>query len=133
MVPFEVRVALAGRAAEEVAYGSAQVSNGSANDLAAATRKCTWAFSAGGLAPGMDDETHSASNLAIVLGDDPLALAEVRALVQRFLAQEYAHVLRALRDHRHLLDALGERLVEDRIVDQQEMRQILGCEAAITT
>jgi cell division protease FtsH len=126
---FEVRVALAGRAAEEVAYGSAQVSNGSANDLAAATRKCTRAFSVGGLAPGMDDAEHSASNLALVLGDDPLAMEEVRGLVRRFLAQEYAHVLRTLRDHRHLLDALGERLVADRIVDQQEIQAILGCAA----
>ena len=122
---FEVRVALAGRAAEEVVYGSAQVSNGSANDLAAATRKCTWAFSAGGLAPGMDDEAHSASNLAVVLGEDPQALAGVRTLVQRFLAQEYQHVLHTLRDKRKLLDALGERLLADHIVDQQEMRALL--------
>jgi hypothetical protein len=127
---FEVRVALAGRAAEEVAYGSAQVSNGSANDLAVATRKCTWAFSAGGLAPGMDDEAHSASNLAVVLDEDPQALAGVRTLVQRFLAQEYQHVLRTLRDNRPLLDALGERLLADHIVDQLEMRTLLGCAAA---
>jgi hypothetical protein len=126
----EVRVALAGRAAEEVAYGSAQVSNGSANDLAAATRQCSWAFSAGGLAPNMDDAARSGSNLALVLHDDPQAQAEVRGLVQGFLAQEYQHVLRTLRENRPLLDALGARLVADRIVDQQEMRELLGCDAA---
>ena len=122
----DVRVALAGRAAEEVAYGSANVSNGAANDLSVATRKCNWAFSTGGLAPGMDEAAQSGSNLAVVLNDDVAAMAEVRVLVQRFLAKEYAHVLTVLRDNQHLLDALAHKLAVERVVDQQEMREIFG-------
>lgn len=122
----DVRVALAGRAAEEVIYGSAHVSNGAANDLLAATRKCNWAFSTGGLAPDMDEAAQSGSNLAVVLSDDVASTAEVRRLVQGFLANQYLHVLSALRDNRQLLDALAQRLVVDRIVDQAEMRAILA-------
>jgi hypothetical protein len=121
----DVRVALAGRAAEEVVYGSAHVSNGAANDLLVATRKCSWAFSTGGLAPGMDDAARSGCNLAVVLNEDVATQAEIRALVQAFLATEYQHVLGTLRDNRGKLDALGQKLAVDRIVDQTEMREIL--------
>jgi hypothetical protein len=121
----DVRVALAGRAAEELVYGSAHVSNGAANDLLAATRKCSWAFSTGGLAPGMDDAARSGSNLAVTLNEDAATLAEVRTLVQAFLATEYQHVLGTLHENRGMLDALGQRLMVDRIVDQAEMRVIL--------
>jgi hypothetical protein len=122
---YRVRVALAGRAAEEVAYGSANVTNGAGSDLLSATQHCTWAFSVGGLAPGMDDKTKSGTNLAVVLNDDPAAMAEVRGLVQHFLATEYQYVLAALTENRGLLDALAQRLVLDRIVDQAEMRETL--------
>lgn len=78
----------------------------------------------------MDEEALTSSNLAVGFNEYPAAIAEVRGRVQRFLAKEYAHVLVALRDNRHLLAALAQRLVVDRIVDQGEMRAILGCTAA---
>jgi hypothetical protein len=73
----------------------------------------------------MDDAARSGSNLAVTLNEDAATLAEVRTLVQAFLATEYQHVLGTLHENRGMLDALGQRLMVDRIVDQAEMRVIL--------
>ena len=120
-----VRVSLAGRAAEELVYGPLQVGNGASSDLEAATRLAFRAFGGWGFSPAMDTPEASRSNLAVVV--DAPAEAEIAhnvGLVRQFLAEEYTHVLVALRKHRALLDAIRDRLLVDPVIDRSELAEV---------
>lgn len=122
----QIRVMLAGRAAEEVLSGPAAISSGPSADLASATRLARHAFAVLGFAPDMDTADASGSNLAVALSDEDLAHDQDRlnGLVREFLAHEYASTRALLVEHRPLLDALADRLLNDPIVDREEMRAI---------
>jgi cell division protease FtsH len=121
----QVRIGLAGRAAEELAFGSGNVSAGASNDLAKAWQRAYMAFSRLGFAPGMDSAEASASNLGVVVGDPtPTESEYVESLIRQFLGCEYMIVLKLLGDHRPFLEAIAERLMWDPVVDQSELSEI---------
>lgn len=122
----QIRIMLAGRAAEEVLSGPAAISSGPSADLASATRLARHAFAVLGFAPDMDTESASGANLAVALSDEDLARDQDRlnGLVREFLAHEYSSTRALLVEHRPLLDALADRLLNDPIVDREEMRAI---------
>jgi hypothetical protein len=120
-----VRISLAGRAAEELLFGSEQVTRGVSFDLECATRRATTAFSYYGFAPSMEDASLSATNLAVIV-DTPSAseMAHVEKLVRDFLAAEYRIVKEMLAKHRLFLDAIAKRLMGETFVDQAELNEI---------
>ena len=121
----QVRIALAGRAAEQVFAGSANVSVGAINDLEEATRYATQAFSKYGFAPGMDDSANAGSNLAIVFGTPtPSEHAHVESLTRSFLAGEYRNVVDLISGHRDMLDSIATHLLTDPILDQADLISI---------
>lgn len=124
----QIRIMLAGRAAEEVLSGPSAISSGASADLASATRMAHHAFGILGFAPDMDNENASASNLAVALSEEDLARDHERlsGLVRAFLAREYAETRTLLITNRSLLDALADRLLNDPIVDREEMRAIFA-------
>jgi len=131
----QIRIALAGRVAEEVVYGPESVSSGAAQDLENCARQAGVAFFRYGFAPEMETPGASSSNLAVLIGDPtPSEYAHVEALVRRFLATEYPIVRHQLEQHRALLEAIADRLLWDPIVDQEELKMLCREQGiAITT
>jgi cell division protease FtsH len=122
----DIRVDLAGRAAEELVFGPENVSNGASGDLESAWKCSARAFGRWGFAPGMTDRAASASNLAVFVGDpSSTESAHVEALVRRFLTEEYGVVMTLLESNRHFLDELAKRLMYDPIVDQNELAEMV--------
>ena len=129
-----VRIRLAGRAAEELFVGPAQVSNGASSDLETATDHATDAFALWGFAPDMDEAGKSASNLAVRLGKaTPSSDAHVEGLVRGFLATQYGVVLAMLERHRSFVDAIAERLLIDPMLDQGTLMELAGVHVAKTS
>ena len=120
-----IRVSLAGRAAEELAFGPEHVTNGATSDLEACFRRSSQAFMNYGFAPDMASSRASGSNLAVVVGQpSPSEFAHIEELVRKFLAVQYAEVLKILTKNKNLLDAVAERMLWDPVVDQSELKEI---------
>lgn len=121
----QVRIALAGRVAEELVFGAEQVTSGAAQDLENCYRNASTAFFRYGFAPDMGAPGAAASNLAVVVGTPtPSEYAHNEELVRRFLATEYQAVRTLLEAQRPLLEAIADRLLWDPIVDQDELKQL---------
>jgi hypothetical protein len=119
----QVRIALAGRAAEELFFGPLQVSSGANSDLAMATRQCFRMFAYSGFDPSTGRDGSTGSNLAVLhRGEvDAVQNQRIRREVRRFLAEQYDHVLKTLREHQPFVEAVAERLLWDPVIDQTEM------------
>ena len=124
----DVRVSLAGRAAEELIFGAANVSNGATSDLKNAVLHSGAGFAFWGFAPDMEKPRCAGSNLSIMGIDDdqftPSEAAYLEGLVRRFLATEYEVVKDMLTAHRPLLDAIADRLVRDAVLDHATLTRI---------
>jgi len=118
------RVALAGRAAEELFFGSAFVSSGANSDLLSATNLCFHLFAYSGFHPNMSSQDGSSSNLAVLSRReevDSLQYERISRDVRNFLKEQYKIVLETLQEHRLFVEAIADRLLWDPIVDQSEM------------
>ena len=121
----QIRIGLAGRAGEELAFGPESISNGASGDLESAWKKTSRAFALWGFAPDMTTPERSASNLAVIVGKpSPSEEAHLEGLTRQFLSDEYSAVLKQLAKHRPLLDAIADRLMRDPIVDQSELLEL---------
>lgn len=121
----DIRICLAGRAAEELVFGPERISNGASGDLENAWKRSRRAFARWGFAPQMEKANASSSNLAVIVGDPTSTeSAYVESLIRQFLANEYEVVLKCLADNQAFLNAIAERLLWDPIVDQSELSDI---------
>jgi hypothetical protein len=121
----QIRVALAGRVAEEILSGPEKVSNGASSDLQNATFCCINMFAYYGFSPAMDEPNKAELNLSVVTEMMTSSQSEhVEKLTRDFLAQEYRVVREKLNTHRNVLDEIASRLMSDPIVDQDELSQI---------
>jgi len=120
------RIALAGRAAEEIYYGPEGVSSGASSDLSGATRLCYKMFARAGFHPSMEQGEGTAQNLAVVMfGEiDELQNDRIHKDVRHFLAKQYEYVLARLKDHHEFVEAVVSRLMWDPIIDQDEMLEL---------
>jgi cell division protease FtsH len=118
----EIRVRLAGRAAEELVFGPENVSSGASGDLESAWKRAFRAFGRWGFAPEMASHEQSASNLAVVVGDPSHSeLRRLEGLIRTYLRDEYERVYKMLEAHRPLIDAIADRLMWDPVVDQNKL------------
>ncbi len=118
-----VRIALAGRAAEEVAYGREGITSGARGDLENCVRIARKAFARWGFSPEIN--LSSSDNLAVVVGDPSESeMQYVEELMRRFLDMEYRKVIEILKNHRPLLDEIAANLVERGVLDQGEIEGI---------
>lgn len=121
----KIRISLAGRAAEEIAFGFDGISDGSRTDLENCAKLASRAFADWGFAPDMGDAETSASNLAVILGKASHSeMLHNETLVRKFLADEYKTAVRMLTEHRTLLDAIADRLLRDSVLDQGEIAEL---------
>jgi len=120
-----IRVSLAGRAAEELAFGPEHVTNGATSDLETCFRRSSQAFMNYGFAPEMKSSMDSGSNLAVVIGQpSPSEYVHIEEMVRKFLASQYAEVCNILKENNNLLNAVAERMLWDPVVDQFELKEI---------
>ncbi len=125
--------ALGGRAAEEVIFGSAEVTTGAGNDLQQVTgmaRQMVTRFGMSSLGPlslesqsgevflGRDWMTRSEYSEAIASRID----TQVRAIVEDC----YALAKQIMRDNRTVMDRLVDLLIEKETIDGAEFRQIVA-------
>ncbi|MFM9157833.1 MAG: ATP-dependent zinc metalloprotease FtsH2, partial [Dolichospermum sp.] len=125
--------ALGGRAAEEVIFGSAEVTTGAGGDLqqlSGMARQMVTRFGMSDLGPlslesqqgevflGRDWTTRSEYSEAIASRID----TQVRMIVEEC----YAHAKKIMRDHRSLADRLVELLIEKETINGDELRQIVA-------
>lgn len=120
------RVALAGRAAEEIYFGPGGISSGANTDLSNATRLSFRMFAHAGFHPLMEFGQSTAANLAVIpqgeIGE--LQSNRIHREVRQFLAAQYDHVVKTLQLHRPFVDSVAARLLWDPVIDQQEMTQM---------
>ncbi len=107
-----IRVALAGRAAEEVLGGQENVTTGCSNDLYKATQHLEYLLTRAGF--------NGLLSLDRSLEDSP----DLRAQADEILQTEYAHVLGLLERHRALLDQVAGLLIERQEVSGDELMEI---------
>jgi len=120
------RVALAGRAAEEIYFGPSGISSGANSDLSNASRLSFHLFAHSGFHPLMETGQGTSANLAVIgQGEvDELQNDRIQREVRQFLATQYEHVVSTLKIHRDFIDAVADRLMWDPVIDQQEMIEI---------
>jgi len=125
--------ALGGRAAEDVIFGSAEVTTGAGNDLQQVTnmaRQMVTRFGMSDLGPlslesqmgevflGRDWMTRSEYSEAIAARID----AQVRSIVEEC----YKKAKQIMREHRSVMDRLVDLLIEKETIDGNEFRQIVA-------
>jgi|LauGreDrversion4_2_1035121.scaffolds.fasta_scaffold04825_5 hypothetical protein len=120
------RIALAGRAAEEIYFGPSGISSGANSDLSNATRLSFHMFAHSGFHPLMEKGQGTSANLAVNgLGDvNELEYNRIQSEVREFLSIQYEHVVAILKGNSDFVDAVAQRLLWDPVIDQEEMIQI---------
>lgn len=104
-----IRVALAGRAAEEILGGKENVTTGCSNDLYQATQHLQYLLTRAGF--------NGLLSLDRTLANAP----ELRDQAEAILQKEYAYVLEVLEKHRALLDRIALLLIERQEVSGDEL------------
>lgn len=118
-----VRIALAGRAAEEVVFGREGITSGARGDLENCANLARKAFARWGFSPEIN--WSSSDNLAVVVGDPSESeMQYIEELMRRFLDGEYRKVVEILKNHRPLLDEITANLVKRGVLDQGEIQEI---------
>jgi len=120
------RIALAGRAAEEIYFGPSGISSGANSDLSNATRLSFHMFAHSGFHPLMEKGEGTSANLAVIgLGDvNELEYNRIQSEVRQFLSMQYEHVVAILKGNSDFVEAVAQRLLWDPVIDQEEMTQI---------
>ncbi len=114
-------VAMAGRAAEQIAFGS--ISSGAANDLEQSTKMARQAVEKLGFSTRIGQ---------IAMGggyDSPTSDAtrnEVEAEITSMVDAAYRDAVALLQEHREHLDALAESLLRNEQIDRDEIERITG-------
>jgi cell division protease FtsH len=129
----ELAVLLGGRSAEEIAFG--EISTGAQNDLQRATdiaRSMVTEF-------GMSDELGAVNYNGHKRGaflDTPFmqergnyaedTAQKIDAEVKRILTEAHNEARRILRERRHVLDELSERLLVKEVIESDELMELMG-------
>lgn len=122
----KIRICLAGRAAEELVFGPAQITRGSESDLTHATNLARIAFSEWGFNPEMTTSKAKSRLNLIVLGNDPgpEGVAYIDGQVREFLSKEYQDTLTMLSEQREALEVIVAELLSDGFIDQQALASL---------
>jgi len=124
---------LAGRAAEYVIFGDAEVTTGAGNDLQQVTamaRQMVTRFGMSDLGP-LSLESQQGE---VFLGRDLMSRSEyseaiaarIDAQVRELIQHSYEEAIRLIRENRAVIDRLVDLLIEKETIDGEEFRQIVA-------
>ena len=121
-----IRIALAGRAAEELYFGTKEVTTGASSDLENATLFAFRLFAHVGFHAGMQQGESSRKALAVLPKNDinQIQYNRIFSEVQNFLAAQYDEVMKTLNEYRDYVEAVADRLLWDTVIDEDEMTEI---------
>jgi cell division protease FtsH len=129
----QLSVLLAGRSAEEIAFG--RISTGAQNDLQRATDIARSMVTEFGMSDLLGAVNYNGNQRPVFL-DTPFAsergnyseetALKIDAEVKRILGEAHDTARRVLRDRRATLDALSERLLEKEVIEADELKAIMG-------
>ena len=129
----QLSVLLAGRSAEEIAFG--RISTGAQNDLQRATDIARSMVTEFGMSDLLGAVNYNGSQRPAFL-ENPFAsergnyseetALKIDAEVKRILTDAHETARRVLRERRDTLDALSERLLEKEVIESEELKAIMG-------
>jgi cell division protease FtsH len=129
----QLSVLLAGRSAEEIAFG--EISTGAQNDLLRATEIARAMVTEFGMSDRIGAINYDGGKRPMFL-DMPMprergAFSEETAQqideeIRRIMTDAHEQARRVLRDHRDNLDTLSERLLVKEVIEGDELRELLG-------
>ena len=129
----QLAVLLAGRSAEEIAFG--RISTGAQNDLQRATDIARSMVTEFGMSDLLGAVNYNGNKRPVFI-DAPFAsergnyseetALKIDAEVKRILGEAHETARRVLRERRATLDTLSERLLEKEVVEAEELKTIMG-------
>ena len=135
----QLRVLMGGRIAEEIKFGSDQMTTGAGNDLERATvlaRKmvCEW-----GMSPDMGPLTFGKQDENIFLGKEfsrhqdysEATAVKIDLEIRRFVEAAYADSRSVLEHERESLDAIAAALLEREVLDGEELLKLIEVHSEI--
>jgi Peptidase family M41 len=123
---YEVRVLLAGRAAEQLLLGSDELSaKGASSDLEKATELASSLFGLWGHSDDLSSLESAGKNLAVVVNDPTASeLLHIETTVRSFLQKMYLETIEILKTNRDYLDAVISALTDCHYLTQEELQVI---------
>lgn len=127
-VRHQVRILLAGRAAEHILLGIENISVASAkDDLKRATEISYDMFAHRGVAIRTDSFEDASSNLAVFIDKNSQSnLSRVESLTRQYLKDQYTIVYESLNKNRELLDLITENLLEKKMLNQEDFYSLIS-------
>ena len=130
----QMAVALGGRIAEEIVFGEEEVTTGASNDLQQVARVARQMVTRFGMSDRLGPVTLGRQQGNMFLGRDIAAerdfseetAAAIDDEVRNLVDQAYRRAKQVLVNNRHVLDQLGQALVEKETVDAEELQQMLA-------
>ncbi|APB97891.1 hypothetical protein [Polynucleobacter asymbioticus] len=123
-----VRVALGGRAAEELILGVEQIgTSGLRSDLEEISGNVRGFFAVHGICVDIEEAQHTGVNLAAVInGESASEAAHIEPLMRAYIERQYRNTLDQMRANQTLLDAIIKLLMKNRDIYQDDLLSILA-------
>lgn len=128
-VRHQIRILIAGRVAEHLVLGAEDTSIFSAkDDFERASDICYDMFAKRAISNDMESLDGAMSNLFINPAKASSSeVFRIESNVRAYLKKQYKIVYEILERHRNLLDEITNRLMSDRILDQEDINEICEC------
>jgi hypothetical protein len=123
-----VRLALGGRAAEEVVLGIEQIgTSGLRSDLEEVSSITRGFFAVHGVGVNMEGEEHTGTNLAAIVNSESTSeAAHIESLMREFIERQYCTVLEMVKLNRDLLDRIVAMLLAKEEIYQDDLQPFLS-------
>jgi hypothetical protein len=123
-----VRVALGGRAAEELVLGVEQIgTSGLRSDLEEISGNVRGFFAVHGICVDIEEAQHTGVNLAAVVnGESASEAAHIEPLMRAYIERQYRKTLDQMRSNRTLLDDIIKLLMKNRDIYQDDLLAMLN-------
>ena len=123
-----VRVALGGRAAEELILGVEQIgTSGLRSDLEEISGNVRGFFAVHGICVDIEEAQHTGVNLAAVVnGESASEAAHIEPLMRAYIERQYRNTLDQMRVNQPLLDAIIKLLMKNRDIYQDDLLSTLA-------
>jgi len=123
-----VRLALGGRAAEEIILGIEQIgTSGLRSDLEEVSSIARGFFAVHGVCANMEGEKYTGTNLAAIVNSESASeAAHIESLMRQFIERQYRYVLEMVKLNRELLDRIIAILLAREEIYQDDLRPLLS-------
>ena len=126
-----IKIALGGRAAEEMAFS--EITTGAENDLRQATKLARHMVSNWGMSKEIGLLSYGSDDAQVFLGRDLVehreyseaTASEIDRATKRIIDEAYAEVIDLLASRRETLDRLAEALVQEEVLDAAQVDEIM--------